>query len=120
MAVDTERHVTFGETCIGKSVRGVAFNRFAKILDTAVQSFSGSLRPVESALQIEVICVYVFRVTPGQKLLFRRTQLQAQLFRDLVADFLLDGENVRRSSSILIAPQLPAILDVNQFRADHE
>src|SRR5262245_51844509 len=113
MTVESEWHITFRKSCVGESVRGISFNRFTEILDCAVETFCGSLAPVESSLQIQMVGRGVFGVSLRQTVPLLRRQLQAQFFRDLPRDVFLNREDVRGFSSILIAPQLPAVIDVD-------
>src|SRR5262249_4612874 len=120
MTVDSERHVTFRKTCVGQSVRGISFNCFPEILDCMVEAFCGSLAPMESSLQVQMIGLSVLGISLGQTMLFLGRQLQPQFFRDLLRDVFLNRKDVRGFSSILVAPQLPAVVYVHQLGADQK
>ena len=102
MAVETQRNITFCKAGIGQRVSWIAFDRFAEISNSALETLRGPLGPLESALQVKVVRRDILCISPCQKTLSFRAQFQPQFFRDLARNLLFDREDIRRLAAILI------------------
>src|SRR5579864_6785656 len=118
MAVIAHRYISFSEPRIGERVGWVEFDSLTEILNGFGEPFLGSLSPIELALQIQMIGLYIVGITPGEEVLLFGSQLQSQLLRDFSGNVLFDGKNVVLASAVLRCPQLPPILDFHQLGAD--
>ena len=112
--------MTVGETCVGQRVSGVGGNC---LLEQIARLFDGtrrSLIEVVPALQIELIGAGADRGTAYEPLALGGRQPDPQVLGDLARNLLLNGEDVGRPAAELRAPELRAVDDVDQLRANHQ
>jgi hypothetical protein len=76
-AVADKDVVRIGESRIRKPVAGVEIDRPLEVFDSLFESLGGAFVPVESALEVEMICLGVFGVTLAELFLLNAAQLAA-------------------------------------------
>src|SRR5215469_404880 len=114
----TEQGKRVREACIGQSVVGVVLNGAVKIINSLVQCLLGSLFRTIAALQVELISLGILCAALSQPDGFTPTHQQTQMHANLPRDFLLQFENVGKTSAALPAPKLGMGVEIHKLRLD--
>ena len=117
MAIEGLRDVGLSESSVRERICWVAFNRLAKVLHASGETVLRSLRPVEAALEVQVIRLDVAGMTTNERLRVLARQREPQVLGDLSCDLFFGGEDVIGPPAILRAPDAPAF-DVGQLHRD--
>src|SRR6266852_4850692 len=101
--------VTVCQSAISQSIGGICCDGFLKAFNTLVNPVLGSfVRPV-AALQIASVGFGTSGIGLGEALLFLPCQTQPERLGDFLGYFFLEGEDVRRLTTVLLAPDVAAV-----------
>src|SRR5205807_6228296 len=118
--VRAEVQVRISETRVSERVLLVFLNRLLEILDGILVALDRALVPVVTALQVQLVRLGIVRVTLRDALLVRAAEARPKFVENLVRDLILYGQKVRLWTIVLATPELRALGDVHQLRADHQ
>src|SRR5262249_29340009 len=112
--------IAVGKPNVSQGIVPVSFNRPAEVLDPFLDSLWRQPVKVIAAPEIELVSLSITGVALDEPLLLCPGQSQPQFLGDFMSNRFLQSKEVCRTSAVLLAPDLAAILGVDQLSADNQ